>query len=75
MFAISPRDRRITARVLHGESCARVGRDFGMSQSRVYQITKATVNRLYPYHVIYPLLGLKRLRQLRHGLALACAEE
>lgn len=67
MFRISCRDRRITARVLSGETCAQVGAAFGLSLGRTYQITRETVHRLYPERPVYALMTLRGLRR-EHGM-------
>jgi hypothetical protein len=78
-FRVSTRDRRITRRVLQGESCRQVAEDYGVGTARVRQITLATVARLYPYAAALTGLGLLRLRQhagaLLIGLDLDAPEE
>ena len=75
MFYVSPRDRTITRRVLAGESCRRVSRDYALCASRVRQITLQTVHRLWPYHPILGGLGLLRMRQVARPLLAVLAQE
>lgn len=68
-YRVSSRDQAITRRVLEGESCHHVAQDYGVSGSRIRQITFATVHRVLPYA---PVLRGKSLFWLRHyrGLVL-----
>lgn len=61
-FHISSRNRQITRRVLQGESCQRVARDYPLCKARVRQITIETVDRLFPAQPQLAGLGLRRLR-------------